>query len=137
MDKAIEELTNYTLNKGDKEFIHQHVVDAYTAQFADDSTKPITLFFALAGLYLFLEKNFSGKEVQNAHIRMAHKTKEYPKIKLQPLTAEFKITEVFKSNDLIETDKNIYKWCVSVWQSYSDVHEMVKVKTDELLAKKV
>ncbi len=47
------ELSFYTLAHTGKTFIHQHIVDAYAAQAADAKTKSITIFFALAGLYLF------------------------------------------------------------------------------------
>jgi hypothetical protein len=47
------ELLYYTLCHQDiGYFIHQHVVDAYTAQTADNNTKPIAIIFALVGLYL-------------------------------------------------------------------------------------
>ena len=49
---AYEELQYYTLGHGDHTFIHQHAVDAWAAQHADHNTKPITLAFALVGLYL-------------------------------------------------------------------------------------
>src|SRR5438067_3221775 len=49
----------------------QHVVDAYAAQTARASTKPITLAFALVGLYLHLEKNQTGKQVQRVHMLLA------------------------------------------------------------------
>jgi len=74
------ELSFYTLAHEGKNFIHQHAVDAYAAQTADAVTKPITIFFALAGLYLFIEKNFTGKQVQDAHVQMSKKPKEYPLI---------------------------------------------------------
>lgn len=48
---AYDELCAYTLTRGDPGFIHQHVVDAFTAQHADETTEPITLTFALVGLY--------------------------------------------------------------------------------------
>jgi hypothetical protein len=52
------ELSYYTLGHPDKKyFIHQHLVDAYTAQKADENTKPIAITFDLVGLYLYVEKN--------------------------------------------------------------------------------
>lgn len=58
------QLAFYTLSHPDKIFfIHQLVVDAYTAQHADAQTKPIAITFALAGLYLVVEKNYTGKQV--------------------------------------------------------------------------
>jgi hypothetical protein len=56
-----DQLSLYTLSHADPSFIHQHVVDAFAAQHADDRTKPITLTFALVGLYLHAERGFSGK----------------------------------------------------------------------------
>ncbi len=50
------ELSYYTLSHQGKDFIHQHAVDAFTVQHATENTKPIALYFALAGLYLYLEK---------------------------------------------------------------------------------
>lgn len=46
---AYDELQAYTLAHGDPAFIHQHVVDAWAAQHADEETKPIALTFALVG----------------------------------------------------------------------------------------
>jgi hypothetical protein len=49
---AYDELCCYTLSHRDTSFIHQHVVDAFAAQTADERTKLIGLAFALIGLYL-------------------------------------------------------------------------------------
>lgn len=57
---AYHELQCYTLAHRDAEFVHQYVVDAWAAQYADERTKPVTLTFALAGLFLHLEKGLSG-----------------------------------------------------------------------------
>jgi len=65
--EAYDALCAYTLTRGDAAFIHQHVVDAFAAQSADEATKPITLTFALVGLYLHVERQFTGREVQRAH----------------------------------------------------------------------
>ena len=54
------------------------IVDAYAAQHADEKSKPITVAFALIGLYLQIEKHYSGKEVQRAHMRLAKKKRQWP-----------------------------------------------------------
>jgi len=46
------ELTAYTLSHTDPAFIHHYAVEAFAAQTADHTTKPITLAFALIGLYV-------------------------------------------------------------------------------------
>jgi len=58
--QAYNQLQCYTLEHGGPEFIHQHVVDAWAAQYADENSKPIVLPFTLAGLYLHLEKGVHG-----------------------------------------------------------------------------
>jgi hypothetical protein len=75
---SYDELCAYTLTHGGAAFIHQHVVDAFTAQTADERTKPIALTFALAGLYLHVERQFSGREVQQAHQRLARRKQTWP-----------------------------------------------------------
>lgn len=64
IETAYEQLSYYTLSLQDNEFIHQHIVDAYAAQMANENTKPISLIFALVGLYLCIEKNYNGREIQ-------------------------------------------------------------------------
>ncbi len=53
--EAYNELSYYTLSHPDPAFIHQNIVDAYTAQHAGQDTKPIAITFALIGLYLSVE----------------------------------------------------------------------------------
>src|SRR5262247_2885212 len=72
-EDAYNELCYYTLAHRDPSFIHQHVVDAFAAQNADEQTKPIKLTFALVGLYLHVEKRFSGRKVQRVHMDLARK----------------------------------------------------------------
>ena len=50
-----DELAFYTLAHQSPYFIHQHIADAFAAQYANDKTKLITIYFALVGLYLFVE----------------------------------------------------------------------------------
>jgi hypothetical protein len=77
------ELSFYTLAHPDTVyFIHQHAVDAFAAQAADENTKPIKLTFALIGLYLFLKKGYIGKQVQNAHVKLSQNKKVWPSLEL-------------------------------------------------------
>lgn len=69
-DELYNQLAFYTLAHPDPAFIHQLLVDAYGAQHADETTKPIAVLFSLIGLYLHLEKGYTGKQVQRAHMRL-------------------------------------------------------------------
>ena len=64
IEDQFHQLSFYTLAHPDKKyFIHQHAVDTYQAQMADENTKPITIIFFLLGLYLYHEKNYTGRQV--------------------------------------------------------------------------
>ena len=132
-ENMFEELMYYTLSKYDEEFIHQHVVDAYAAQNADSRTKKIKIFFALAGLYLYLEKDYTGKEIQNAHVKMTKVTKDYPSIDLPAFRGELTIEDVLNELPGTNRDDMIRKWCQSVWKAYQEQHQLIKINTDSIL----
>jgi Family of unknown function (DUF5946) len=112
------ELAFYTLALQDDFFIHQLVVDAYTAQTATNTTKPISLIFALVGLYVVVEKNCTGKQVQQLHTKMSNNKIEWPIIELPKCKGDITIDKVLELNPDDERNKMIVKWCDSVWEAY-------------------
>jgi hypothetical protein len=119
------ELAYYTLSLRDPPFIHQHVVDAFAAQQADKNTKPITLTFALVGLYLHLEKKYSGREVQRAHMRLAKQKKQWPKFDLPEQRGAITVADVLAAKAGSERVKMIDAWCAAVWEVYGQSHQKV------------
>jgi hypothetical protein len=116
----------YTFGHPDREyFIHQHGVDAYKAQTADEDTKLIGLVFALIGLYLFMEKGYSGKEVQRAHMKMAEHKKAWPRRPLPAERGDITITDVLNAAPGRDRDSMIKDWCDSVWNAYTDWHPTI------------
>lgn len=79
MDKQdlYNELAFYTLSHPAPDFIHQHIVDAFVAQSAKKETKWIAIYYALIGLYLYVEKGYTGKQIQLEHIRLSNQKKEF------------------------------------------------------------
>jgi hypothetical protein len=127
------QLAYYTLAHPSPTFIHQHVVDAYAAQHATEATKPITIVFALVGLYLYVEKNFSGRQVQKAHMQLA----KYRKTWIRPgLPAEFGsivISDVVSALAGEPRDAQIHAWCASVWAAWRESHaEIAALVRNEL-----
>jgi hypothetical protein len=120
------ELAYYTLAHSDPSFIHQHIVDAYAAQHAGENTKPIAVTFALVGLYLQGEKNFSGKQVQRAHMRLAARRKQWPEFDLPKQSGDVTIADVLDAPAGPERDKMIHKWCASVWEAWKDSQQRVR-----------
>jgi hypothetical protein len=123
--EAYDELSLYTLSHGDSAFIHQHIVDAYAAQHADDNIKPIKTTFALIGLYLTLEKGFTGKQVQFAHMQLAKTKKEWPHFKQPQEKSELNVYDVLRAPPGLERDSMILKWCRSVWKTWGETHRQI------------
>lgn len=117
---AFAELCCYTLAHGDPSFIHQHVIDAFAVQSANKQTKPIALTFGLVGLYLHIEKQFSGKQVQRAHMRIAQKKRTWPAFRLPQDRGGITVTDVLAAPAGPERDKAIDAWCNSVWSACRD-----------------
>jgi ABC-type phosphate/phosphonate transport system permease subunit len=127
------ELLFYTLSHTGENFIHQHAVDAYTAQAADDNTKPIAIFFALAGLYLFIEKGYTGKQVQQAHLQMAKKSKDFISIILPASRGTITVKDVVDSPAGVGRDEMIQQWCMAVWATFANQHDKIILATEKLL----
>jgi len=113
--EACDELSAYSLMRGDAAFMHQHVVDAIAVQYSDEQTKPIKLTFGLVGLYLKIEKQFSGRRVQLAHMQMARKKHVWPAFEIPTDRGSMSPTDVLVAPPGPERDKAIDAWCVSVW----------------------
>jgi len=126
---AYHELCGYTLTHGDAAFVHQHVVDAWAAQRADENSKPIALTFALVGLYLHLEKGFSGRQVQRAHMQMARRRRAWPAFALPIDRGTMTAHDVLAAPGGAERDRAIDEWCRSVWSAFSTHRQAI----DDLL----
>lgn len=120
-----DELSYYTLSHPDPAFIHQNIVDAFAAQTANKYTKPIKISFALIGLYLAIERGFTGKQVQRAHMKLASQRKQWPAFMLPEERGEISVSDVLSVPPGQERDEMIYKWCMSVWNAYKDSHKQV------------
>lgn len=120
-----DELYCYALNHSDPPFILQYVVDAHAAQCADENTKPIKLAFALIGLYLHIEKNYSGKDVQKAHMQLAKRRRQWPTFTQPKKRGSITVSDVIRISPGRSRDLMIQKWCTSVWEAYNESHKQV------------
>ena len=122
---AFEELCFYSLSHGHPDFVHQHVVDAFAAQDASAEDKPIRLVFALVGLYLHVERGFTGREVQLAHMKLARSKQKLPTFQIPTNCGPIYAATVLASSDE-EKDSMIHDWCCAVWGAYRDQRETVE-----------
>jgi len=122
-------LTAYNLERMDPFFHHQLCVDAYGAQHAGESAKPITLAFALVGLYLAVERGYTGRQVQQAHMELARKAgKGFDWPRFEPPERPWAVTaaEVWKAEPGKARDQMIKAWAETVWQKWARQRDRVR-----------
>ena len=117
MRARYDEVYAYTM--GRPGFILQHVVDAFAVQTANDESKPIGVVFGLVGLYLHVEKQFSGRQVQRVHMQLGRAKREWPPIHLPDDRGAITVTDVLAASAGPERDQAINDWCNSVWTAFS------------------
>ena len=115
---ADEEVYVYTM--GRPGFILQHVVDAFGVQNAKEDGPPIGVVFGLIGLYLHLEKKFSGHQVQEVHKKLGQRKKQWPRIYLPKNRGGVTARDVLSAPEGPERDRAIEDWCQSVWNAFRD-----------------
>lgn len=123
--ELFQELSYYTLAHSDPSFVHQNAVDAYTAQVADADTKPIAVVFALVGLYLYVEKNFTGRQAQIAHMQLARRRKKWTKPPLPERRGSVRVKDVLAEAPGPDRDAMIHCWCISVWEAFQESREEI------------
>lgn len=128
-----DQLAFYTLGLRDPEFIHQHAVDAFAVQHAGPDSKPIAVVFGLMGLYLHLERGYTGRQVQRAHMQMARKRKQwaappFPKGQNAPV----RVDDVVAAPPGPERNAMIHRWCEAVWQDWQHARGEIAALAREL-----
>jgi hypothetical protein len=123
MREAYDEVYAYTMGRAG--FILQHVVDAYAAQTASAGSKPMGVIFALVGLYLHVERQLSGSEVQKIHMRMGRQKRQWPAITLPRDRGSMTAADVLAVREGHERDRAIDEWCRSVWTAFRDSRQII------------
>ena len=122
----MHQLSYYTLAHGDPRFIHQHLVDVYGAQHVRQSRSTIGAAFALAGLFLAVERGFTGRQVQQAHIRMARTSKPWPRFEPPQDVGPLTVADVLAVESGPPRDEKLMAWCARVWSAWSSEHRRVR-----------
>lgn len=114
------ELSGYSLSRGYEPFIHQHVADAYALQHGIGTASNIGVAFTLVGLYLAVEKNFSGRDVQRAHMQLARQRKQWPLLDRPSGQASMTVADVMQEEPGDARDAAIRRWAAAVWAVCSE-----------------
>jgi len=128
------ELCAYTVTQGNIEFIHQLAVDAYGAQHAGENVRPITVAFALIGLYFACERGYSGRQVQHMHMLLAQRSKTWPRFVPPPQAGAVTVLDVVRARPGEERDAMLWRWGQSVWDAWGQKHERVKSLAASVMA---
>jgi len=120
---AYDEVYAYTM--GRPAFVLQHVVDAFGAQTATAETKPIRVIFSLVGLYLHVEKQYSGRQVQLVHVRLGQRKRKWPALPLPSDRGSLTVFDVLEAPAGAPRDAAIDAWCRSVWDAFQDNRQAI------------
>ena len=131
--QLFSDLCAYTVAGQDPDFLHQHAVDAYEAQHPGGKTRDITVAFGLIGLYLALEKGFTGKQVQQAHLQIAGLRKDWPRLEHPTRPASVTVQDVLRASEGPVREAVIREWMAAVWESWIGQQQWVRDTTDLLL----
>lgn len=113
---AYDEVYVYAMDRPG--FILQHVVDAFAVQTADHESMPIGVVFGLVGLYLHVEKQFSGRQVQRVHMDLGRRKREWPRVLMPEDRGTMTVADVLAASAGPERDRAIDNWCRSVWTAF-------------------
>ena len=122
---AYDRLYVYSGTRGRETFILQLVVDAHRAQTMSADTKPIAAVFALVGLYLHVERGFTGLQVQQVHMQLGREKRQWPAVTLPSHRGDITADDVLKAPEGDERDAAISGWCRSVWDAYRENRQAI------------
>lgn len=124
-------LAAWSLTLGDPAFVHQHVVDAWTAQTATVRSAPIGVAFALIGLCLHLEHGRTGREVQQAHMRLARVRRDWPVFALPTERGAIGPADVLAEAADPDRVAAVRGWCEAVWGAYAASQASVRALLEQ------
>ena len=115
----------YVYTMGRPGFILQHVVDAFAVQTAKNDSKIIGVVFGLVGLYLRVEKQYLGHQVQQVHMKLGREKRELPNIYFPEDRGRLTVVDVLVASAGLERDRVIDDWCQSVWTAFSSNRQSI------------
>ena len=123
--RLYDELSAFTLTVADTDFTHQLIVDTYCAQHVGPNVRTISIAFSLIGLYLVIERGYTGRQVQLAHMALAAKSKTWPHFNPPPQTSTMTVFDVVNGINVDNYLKRVHEWAGSVWKAWESSHSDV------------
>lgn len=89
---------------------------------------------SLIGLYLAVERGFTGRQVQNAHMKLAKKAgkgAEWPRLEPPERTWKITVSDVMNAEAENSRKEMIKKWAETVWKSWGHQHDRIRTLCEE------
>jgi len=116
---------------------HQMTVDAYGAQHAGQTTRPIRVAYSLVGLHLALDRGLTGIQVRDAHSRMGKPDATWPSFARPSGFADRSIVDVARAGVQANSPEwhaaAVLEWAKAVWAWWEPAHRDVQRLTEKLL----
>ena len=104
---------------------HQLGTDAYAAQHVGPQMRPITVWFALVGLHLALDRGLTGPQVRDAHQYLSARGGDWPQFPRPDSPGRLTAHDVPRAADGEALTVGLTAWADAVWQTWRPVHEAV------------
>ena len=127
------ELSAYTLSHGHPRFIHQHAVDTWQLQHAMPSKSNIGIAFSLIGLYLALEKGYTGRQVQLMHMELGRTKRDWGDFEVPSSPAALTVADVLRAGPGNSRDAMLMQWAAAVWANWNRAHAWTAETCSRLL----
>jgi len=83
----------------------------------------------LVGLYLAVERGFTGRQVQQAHMELAGRTGkgfDWPRLEPPEPTWDMTVSDVWNTEAGEQREESIKKWAETVWRSWTHEHDRIR-----------
>ncbi len=104
---------------------HQLLVDTYGAQHVGPRSPAITGAFGLIGLYLTLERGWTGLRVRAAHQALAARYRDWPLLGRPPEAASMTVQDLAFAGTPAEYVEVLHDWAGTVWASWRREHPRI------------
>jgi len=74
---------------------------------------------------LHVDKRFTGRQVQLAHMQLGRERQAWPVFSLTGNRGAVRVASVMDAPAGPERDGMIHQWCISVWEAFSENREEV------------
>jgi hypothetical protein len=119
-------LAGIHFDEADASFKHQIAIDCYGAQHIGGPSKPVTAVYALVGLCLHVERGFSGRQIQAAHMLLARTRSNWPTLSAPATHYRVTVDMVVAAGCASSRAQQLEAWAVCTWEAWRNEQQWVR-----------